>query len=48
MREVFIGMALLLAVLSMVIMYSALIVASECDDLEEKFWRRKADEQKEE
>lgn len=47
MREVFIGAALLLTVLSVLIVYSALIVASECDDLEERYWRKKADEKKE-
>lgn len=47
MREVLIGMALLLAALSLVIIYSALVAASRCDDLEEEYWRTKADEQKE-
>ena len=36
MREVMIGLGLLMAALSLVIVYSALIVASECDDLEEE------------
>ena len=47
MREVMIGLGLLMAALSLVIVYSALIVASECDDLEEEYWRKKKDEQKE-
>ena len=47
MREVMIGLGLLVAALSLVIVYSALIVASECDDLEEEYWRKKKDEQKE-
>ena len=46
MREVLIGMALLLAALSLMIIYSALIVASKCDDLEEEYWEGKTDEQK--
>ena len=43
MREAIISIGLVMATLSLIICYSALVVASDCDDWEEDYWRKKKD-----